>query len=185
MKKKIIVSVIIIIVIFIGWYLFPKHYSETLQGVYYQLGDTEISENLTIHLDGKLQNYITGKKSFEGTIDFETDGIQIVPEDRTNLQLIINLGEQGTIFSNHRNGKETILDLYMVGAVYASEDFSEITIMVNSIDSKGNSGSWSGSDGYIISVPADTREEALNISEELIPHVKRQGNSFIYDNDAE
>lgn len=42
----------------------PKRYETTLDGVYYQLGNEKVFEKVKIHLDGKLQNHISGKRTF-------------------------------------------------------------------------------------------------------------------------
>ncbi|RCW39903.1 hypothetical protein [Paenibacillus prosopidis] len=81
MKRKIAVLltiVTIVISIFSIWYFTPKRYSETVDGVYYQLGTEGISEGIKVHVDGKLQNHMDGKRTFktgfsmggEGTLDF-------------------------------------------------------------------------------------------------------------------
>ncbi|XEC97313.1 hypothetical protein AB6A23_12605 [Paenibacillus tarimensis] len=168
MKVKIIVLLMILIGIFSIWYLTPKRYTETLDGVYFQLGKEGIIEHIKIHFDGKLKNHINGKKSFKGAIDFEGNEVPRIPEDRTELELHYNGENFSTIFSAFRikddRGKIEP-DSYTFGWIYINDDFTQFTIKVFTID---DSGSWSHSDGLMITAPAKDREEALKKSEELI-----------------
>lgn len=71
MKRKIAILLMMIsmfVSIFSIWYFTPKRYSETVNGVYYQLGTEGIIERIKVHLDGKLQNHINGKKPLQALL---------------------------------------------------------------------------------------------------------------------
>ncbi|EFU39473.1 hypothetical protein PVOR_24379 [Paenibacillus vortex V453] len=56
MKTKILIAIVIALGIFLIWYLTPRQYTATLDGVYYQLDKEEVIENVKLHFEGKLQN---------------------------------------------------------------------------------------------------------------------------------
>ncbi len=78
MGKKIVVFVIILTVILVGWNFYPKHYTKTLDGVFYKLENEEFLENVKIHIDGKLRNHLFGKKEFKGTVQMEGNSLPVV-----------------------------------------------------------------------------------------------------------
>jgi hypothetical protein len=167
--RKIVITALLSLVIFSIWYFYPKHYNETLEGVYYQLGDEKVFENIRLHIDGELRNHISGEKTFEGTVEFEGTSIPKIPEDRSELILYIE-GGYGQIVSHFRagfNGK-AIPDIYQYGSVYTNNDFTQFTIAVYSRDPEGEHVSWSGKDGLMITVPAENRKEAIELSDKLM-----------------
>lgn len=64
--------------------IIPKQYTVNLEGVKYQLGteNNHFTKPITIRIDGKLQQSLTGTKTFKGTIDIDGEKIP-VPEDKT------------------------------------------------------------------------------------------------------
>lgn len=169
MKRIIAVSltiVVIVISIFSIWYFIPKRYSETVNGVYYQLGTEGIIERIKVHFDGKWKNHINGKRTFKGVIEIEGSKVPQIPKDRTKLELHYVGHNFTTIFSAFRIIDEKGAvdpDIFTYGWVYTDDKFSEFTIKVMNDD-----GQWSPSNGHMITAPAEDRQEAMKRSQELI-----------------
>lgn len=175
MKRKIAVLltiVAIIVSIFSIWYFIPKRYSETVNGVYYQLGTEGIIERIKVHLDGKMQNHINGKRTFKGVIDFEGSKVPQIPKDRTELELHYDGHNFTTIFSAFRiiDDKGRIEPyIFTYGWVYTDDKFSEFTIKVMNDDDQ-----WSPSNGHMITAPAKDRQEAMKRSQELFKEFEEE-----------
>lgn len=172
MKVKIIVLVMVLIMIFIGifsiWHLTPKRYTETLDGVYYYPEKEGVIEHIKIRFDGKLQNHINGKKTFNGVVNFEGNKLPRLPEDRQELKLLYSGHNFGSISSNFRikDGGGIEPDIYIYAYIYINDDFTKFTMRV--IDNNSSSFSQSESDALIITAPAKDKEEAMKISDEII-----------------
>lgn len=168
MKVKIFVVLILFLGVFSVWYLVPKRYVTTLDGVYYQLGNEKVFEKVSIHLDGKLRNHINGKRTFNGVVSFEGKEIPEIPKDQTELLLIYKGGNLSPIFSGFKvsEGVATA-QVYNYGMMYTNDQFNLFTITVFTIGDSGTR-TWTPSNGFMITAPAETREEALSISQKLI-----------------
>jgi hypothetical protein len=175
MKRKIAILLMIIsmfVSIFSIWYFTPKRYSETVNGVYYQLGTEGIIERIKVHLDGKLQNHINGKKTFTGVINFEGSKVPQIPKDRTELKLHYDGHNFTTIFSGFRiiDDKGRIEpNIFTYGWVYTDDEFSGFTIKV-----MDDNDQWSPSNGHMITAPANDRQEAMKRSQELIKEFEEE-----------
>jgi hypothetical protein len=148
------------------WYLTPKRYAKTVDGVYYHLGEEGVIEHIKIHFDGKLRNHVNGNKTFHGAVKFEGNKLPQLPKDRTDLELHYNGDNFSTVFSGFRviDARGVVApDIYTYGVVYINDDFTAFTIKVFA-----NDVSWSESDGSMITAPAKDIDEAMNKSEELI-----------------
>lgn len=147
---------------------FPKHYTVNLEGVKYQLGaeNNHFTKPVTIHIDGKLHQSLTGSKTFKGTIDIDGERVP-VPEDQRAL--VINFLDNGAgtiVYGYIENGRP---GLYSYGVLYTNSNFSEVTITTFQEDETGlfNRG-WTSENGEMITAPAANRTEALKISNELM-----------------
>jgi hypothetical protein len=169
LKGKIIISAIFVIAIFIAWNFYPKNYKETLNGVYYQLGNNDVTENIKMHIDGKLRNHLFGDKKFEGKVKFEGEMVPSISKDRGDLEFWYEKGV-GTINSFGRTDENGVLvpDIYHYGIVYINNDFTQFTIKVFYRNTDDDQGSWSKENGLMITVPADNRQEAQELSDKLI-----------------
>jgi len=186
LKAKIIISAIIALGLLSAWSVYPKPYNETVNGVYYQLGNEEILEDIKMHIDGKLRKPIFGDIKFEGTVAFEGEMVPRLSEDRGELDLWYERGF-GMVTSYGRTGEDGVLipDIYHYGNIYISSDFTQFTITIASRDSEDKQGSWSGTNGLMVTAPADNREEALEITNELLNDYHRDyirvGDTFLYN----
>jgi hypothetical protein len=92
----------------------------------------------------------------------------VVPEDQRELEL--NLGEHGQAHLIYAYVEQGKLRTYSYGQIFINEDFSQFTIRKYEIEETtaySSRGSWNPEDGYMLSAPAQNREEALSISNEL------------------
>lgn len=147
---------------------FPKQYTVNLEGVKYQLGaeNNHFMEPITICIDGKLQQSLTGSKTFKGTTDIDDEKIP-VPEDQRGLEIKFQDDGGGHIvygyFENGRPGT------YGYGVLYTNSNFSEVTIATFQKDKTDLSNrGWTSENGQMITAPAANRTEALKISNELM-----------------
>ncbi|MFB9324550.1 hypothetical protein ACFFSY_01175 [Paenibacillus aurantiacus] len=165
MKVKLSVVLILFAALFSVWYLVPKPYETTLEGAYYQLGNDTVFENVKIHLDGKLQNHWNGTRTFKGSVSFEGKGIPKIPEDQTELLLYYQGGNFSPIFSGYKvNGGIAVPMIYHFGMLYTNDRFTQFSLTLFS----GEPRTWLPSNGFVIAAPAQTREEALRISQKLM-----------------
>jgi hypothetical protein len=113
-----------------------------------------------ITIKGKLYRKIFNQDRFKGTIEISGE----VP---TNI--IIDKKQVEVVFLE--NGGSLLVGDSSYGNLYINKDFSELSIIVYElIESERDNVSyrWDPEDGLLISGPAKSRKEALNISNELI-----------------
>lgn len=169
MKVKALLVVLIIgLVLFTIWYFTPKNYTQTLNGVYYQLGNGEEAHDIEIILDGKLHHRFNGKITFKGTVEIRGTNVPSIPEDKTEIVLDYHGENRAPIFSAFRvvdyKGRVEP-DIYYYGLLYTNDKFSEFTIAVFN---DGDSETWSPSNGFMITAPARDKQVAIKISQNLM-----------------
>ncbi len=171
MKRTLLISITLVVIticVIAILQLVPKQYAVSLVGLKYQLGDEnkDFEEPIYINIDGKLQKSLTGSKTFTGTIDIHGEKIPVPLDQR---ELVIKFQEDGAghiIYSYIENG---IPGTYGYGTLYINKDFSEVTITTYERDEVNTSkGGWTSEDGFMITAPAITRAEALEISNKLM-----------------
>ena len=181
MKKLTVIGIIIFltitaIVLVINFY--PKEVNIDAQGIKYRLGVEHIgSEKLVnVKIEGKLYKRISGERRFKGTIDIEDEEIP-VPIDQRKLEIAIASNGWGAInypyFTSSK--KDNVVDgtnIHPYGSLFINSNFSKVTILLsdqNENESDGNIGeSWNSENGYMITVPASNRGEAILLSNELM-----------------
>ena len=143
-------------------YSVPKEIDQAFDGIAYGVGSksNQINKEVTITIKGKFYRKIFNHDRFKGTIAIKGD----VP---TNL--ILDRKQVEVVFLD--NGGSLLYGNSSYGILYINKDFSELSIIVYEFieSGRGNpSYSWNPEGGLLISGPAKTRKEALNISNELI-----------------
>lgn len=163
LKKLYLVFICIVgIVSFVVWYSVPKEINQAFDGIVYGVGSksNQINKEVTITIKGKLYRKIFNHDRFKGTIDLKGE----VP---TNI--ILDKKQVEVVFLE--NGGSLLFGDSSYGTLYINKDFSELSIIVYEHIESGRdnaSYSWHPEDGLLISGPAKSRKEALNISNELI-----------------
>jgi hypothetical protein len=175
-KKIVVVSILLIVGLSLVWYTFPKTLSHTLQGFAYQLGNEEVVEKVTIKIDGKFKRSLTGERTFKGTIDIEGEDIPVPLEERT-LELVFNDNNMGSIVYSYV--ENAVPRLYSYGFIFINEDFTQFTIAKYEKDvGEDFGGTWTSSDGLMITAAANTREQALSISKKLMSGYLERGETL-------
>lgn len=171
MKKKLWIPMVLLIVAFIVWilmYTYPKHYKFTIQGVLYQLGEenSDFVKPDTIFVNGKMKKNIKGVRTFTGIIDIKGENIPVPEEHR---QLKITLSEYGEAVLFYTYNEKGQPKHFAYGNIFVNDDFSKLTILKFTKDARNpDQSGFDGRSGYIISAPAQKRDDALEITNELI-----------------
>jgi hypothetical protein len=162
MKRKIkivSISILLISVTFSIWFTFPKQHTKTLQGISYQLGHEEEFNEVTIFIDGEVRRGFFGKMTFEGVVDIQGEALP-VPKGARNVTIMFNEDGHGDIvYAGFTDAKPFT---YSYGSIFANKDFTKVTILKFPWD-----------DGNMITAPAKSYTEALNISNELMKEYLR------------
>ncbi|KAA0965752.1 hypothetical protein FQ087_05585 [Sporosarcina sp. ANT_H38] len=180
MKTKFFVIPLLIAITFgviLSLKTFPKQFTVNLEGIKYQLGAGNIyfTKPITIHIDGKLQQSLTGSKTFKGSIDIDHEKIP-VPEDQRGLEIkFLDNGGGHIVYGYIEDGRP---GTYGYGVLYTNSNFSEVTITILQKDETDQTNrGWTSENGQMITAPAANRAEALKISNELMQDYLK-GNSL-------
>lgn len=153
---------------------FPRSIDETLTGVKYQLGAEGAkmgTEPATVVIRGKLHTSLTGKRTFKGEVTVVGEQIP-VPEDQRKIQILFASDGWGAMsypyFYFDKRGVIVGSDIYHSHSIFASKDFSQVTLLLNPWNGTEQTEGWSTDDGAMISAPASAREDALTLSNRLM-----------------
>ena len=148
---------------------FPRSIDVTLTGVKYQLsaeGAKAGTEPATVVIQGKLYTSLKGEHTFKGVVSIVGEQIP-VPLDQRKLE--IHFASEGWgvmaypyIHYNQRGAVEGV-DIYNSHILFANKHFSQVTLLLSTPQKV-----WNSDNGYMISAPASTREEALTMSNNLM-----------------
>ncbi|MEH7514743.1 hypothetical protein V7146_18670 [Gottfriedia acidiceleris] len=167
MKKIIVSCILLFFLVAIGfgvYYFIPKTVNESIKGVEYQLGAGHDQVNsVTIKIKGKLHQSLLGKRKFVGLIDVKGANYPNPNEDR-KLEIAFDQNGMGTIEYVYFKNEHPKIDSY--GILFANKDFKKVTIEELREDHNGKG--WSGKDGWMVTGPANSKGEALIISNELM-----------------
>lgn len=171
MKEKVINTIVILVIIVVMAALiipWPRGFVKDFNGVKYQLGpdNKTYSESVKISFNGIF------KKSYFGLLDdrfigyISIDGVDIKEDNEFNL----SFGEEknAILSQTYFVKSEKAMTTSTYGRLYIDEGFEELTIELYSGE-PGNKG-FNSFDGFIISAPAKTREEALLISKKFVSY---------------
>lgn len=158
--KKFMIGIAVFICIVLGilytLYRIPREFFREFDGIYYKLGDSSVSKEVTVGFYGYFTNGLWQEDKFEGTIKI---GDKLMPR----VKLSLSKGKSDIIYYYD----EETGDYKAYGTIYTDNLEERLTICVLTENENG-SGSWNGSDGYMISAPAADREEALKLSNRLM-----------------
>lgn len=165
MRRILLLVIGVIVLVFIGWATFrvyPRHISLSIRGIEYKLGSPQQEVHpVTLQLNGTLQTSLLGKRTFNGKVNIL--GSTVPNKDNAqSLKMVFNSELEAEIIYFDWNTQQ----FYQYGELYANRSFNEFTITVFQHEGKGFG--WSGADGLMISAPAQTRAQALQISNNLM-----------------
>ena len=186
-RMMLIGIIVIIITICVAWMVyitFPRSVNVTLTGLKYQLGaegKNASTEQATVVIQGKLYTNLKSERIFKGEVNILGEQIP-VPADQRNLE--IHFADEGwgvmayPYFHYDQRGATVGSGTYTSHMLFANKDFSHVTLLLNISDNKNLAQKpedgveqtviWNSSNGYMISAPASTREEALALSNKLM-----------------
>ncbi|PFH90578.1 hypothetical protein [Bacillus sp. AFS088145] len=165
MKKIIVSSIFLVFLVAIGvYYYIPKTVNKSIKGVEYQLGTGHDQINsVTIKIKGKLHQSLLGKRKFVGLINVEGANYPN-PNKNRKLEIAFDQYGMGTIVYDYFKNGQPKIESY--GIIFANKDFNKVTIEELREDHNGKG--WSGKDGWMVTGPANSKSEALVISNELM-----------------
>lgn len=161
-SKKLIFYIVIIILFILGViYFYPREISKDFNGIMYRLGDANYLENVKISIQGNISKGLLKGDKFEGDI-------LIGDEKLTKISMKFDDFDRGNLFYYDEN----VGEYRTYGDLISNNMKNEFTIIVlEENEEKSGSSSWSGKDGLMISAPASSRDEALDISNKLMKEI--------------
>lgn len=162
MGKKVILLIILGFIIGLLLYKIPWRHkiNTTLEGVQCRIGDTDYCEDISVTVQGDYFSYLFKDDKFEGKILI--DGYEDTLEGSW-VSLQFNDAGAVLVYENIVDGMPV---LNTVGTICCTSDFEQVLICISEPTDE-NDKSWSGENGLFIGAPADTREEAIDIAENL------------------
>lgn len=167
--KKVVVSFLILVFLtaigFGVYHFIPKTVNESIKGVEFQLGSGHDQVNsVTIKINGKLHQSLLGKRRFIGSIDVKGANYSN-PNKNRKLDIVFDQNGMGTVVYGYFENGVPHTESY--GILFANKDFKKVTIEEFREDNNGNKG-WTGENGWMATGPANSKSEALIITNELM-----------------
>lgn len=168
MKKHIYYITFILLIVLSVLYFYPRKFNRKYSGVAYRLGDSAYSENIKISFDGYLSKRLFKGDKFQGEINIG---------DKKLIRIILKFSSSNSPYgedSAHIDYYDESLEAYKnYGAIVARNIKDEFTICVLEADKDNKGGSsWSSKNGLMVSAPASSRSEALDISKSILGDMK-------------
>lgn len=157
-KKLVFYIVIIILVILVIIYFYPRSINKEYSGIMFRTGENNYSEHIKVKISGNRT-----KGLFKGD---KFDGVIIIGDRQLNkINMRFDKFHNGNLYYYDENTGQYVY----YGNLISSNLKDGFTICVlEGNEQKNGSSSWSSKTGLMISVPASTRNEALNISNVLM-----------------
>lgn len=141
---------------------FPKYINVRYEGIKYQAGNTDIAEPISIEIIGRrCRGLFREYDRFEGKIMI--DDLLL---DYTQMSLWINKDKSASLYISGGQGYTSTY-----GSMSIKNNFEKITIQI--YEQVQNAGGWSSGSSWLISAPCSTRDEAVRLSNELLPNIYR------------
>jgi hypothetical protein len=192
LKWWIITISLTIIVIGVAWVTYekyPRTIDLTLSSVKYQLGTEGAksgTEPATVAIQGKLHTSLKGERIFKGVVSIVGEQIP-VPQDQRKLEIHFARDGWGAMsypyFIYDERGAAVKPEIYQSHLIFANKDFSQVTFLIVTPIQKSEGGNrqtvWNAENGFMLSAPATSREEALTLSNKLMrDYLKPYGKSL-------
>lgn len=159
-KKRIFyITFILLIILSVisAAYFCPRKFNKEYRGVVYRLGDNAYSENIKISFDGYLSKRLFKGDKFQGVI---------IIGDKKLIKVNMQFDSSDRAHIEYYDESLSMYNDY--GDIVSSNIKGRFTICVLEAD-KNNSGStWSIENGLMVSAPANSRSEALDISKSIL-----------------
>jgi hypothetical protein len=161
LKNKFIILAIILFVVFGLVYFYPKKINKEYSGIQYRIGNDSYEEQTDITVNGYITRGLLQGDRFQGSI-------QIGEKELAKLDM--RLSDNHGAFLLYYD--EASGDFNSYGHMYMDNSRKKISISIfESNDLEKGKKSWSSKDGLIISAPAKSINEAIEITNELIRYL--------------
>ncbi len=160
-NKQIIIVIIILLVAGLGYFI-PQKINKEYSAIQYRIGNESYEDKIDIHINGYITRGLLQGDRFEGSIKI---GEKELP--RLDMRLSDNYGAL-LLYYNEASG-----DYSSYGHMYMDNSREKISISIFEPDEqeKGKK-SWSSKDGLTISAPANSINEAIKITNELVKYIE-------------
>lgn len=152
---------------------------EEFPAVKYRLGEEGAIENITIKIDGIYRRSLFSDDVFSGSIyiegyDFTNDKSGFSNLVSTLADVHIDSKGYG-MYKYVKIDSKRVLENLFQGEIFVKDKFSMITMTIMEEKSNENpNGGWNSANGILISGPAETRKEALQIANLLMKDLNLQ-----------
>jgi len=158
-KNAILFSTVFILLLVLAasiLYIYPRNISVNYDGIKYQSGSTDNGTSVNIEIEGNLRKKLFNKGSkFYG---------KIIIDDKTfeyaEWPLYLDNKNVGLLEYREADNMKTF------GQIITTNSFETFTLEVFKTQNGGYS--WNSGDGWLISAPANNRNEAVEISNVLL-----------------
>lgn len=152
--KLIILGVLVIVAVSIFPYV--NKVNKKLEAIKWKNNNPLVVEKSKVEIDGYVKKYLFRKDRFIGTINIEGKNFVFNDNDKNSNYVFSNIMQE-LMFINDKG------EYQQFGCIKSDSSFKNIFIAIN--DNKDiNSSSWCITSGIIISAPAKTREQAIEIA---------------------
>lgn len=150
---------------FLYW---PKQVHLDVQGVKYHLGEANAGheEFVQVKIDGEVWIDWKGIPTFSGTIDTGDDRLELT-EDQRKVKVKLNGIAGNNLISYGGFDANTGPFTFVYGRLYADKSFQNVTLNIFEETEGGGSG-WGSDSGLMVSAPASSRTEALEVANTLM-----------------
>lgn len=162
---------VVAVLIFLIIYSLPISIDKELNGILFRAGASEpdYSQPINIKIEGKYYRRLFTTYNFKGSIDvseWRQDADLEVLQDKSSCT--INIGKP--VFEGYwDNNTHSFGHSIDGGLFFMKPDTNEIMIIVFERDETGQAGTAGGQNGLYYAAPCNTREEALEIVNDIYP----------------
>lgn len=175
--KKLILIVLLILglgaIVGTLMYSMPKSVSLRLEGLEYRLGEANRDEvnPIVLVIDGRLKRSLFGNTTFTGQLYVEGEQLPILKGWR---EVSLSFIDDKFAFLGYFTAIDGVPMHYGYGSLFVNRDFSAFTISKYERETPDASHSgWSSEDGKMVTAPASTRAEAIELSNALMRDMLR------------
>lgn len=158
-KNVILFSTVLILLLVLGasiLYIYPRNIGVNYNGIKYQAKSTDSATSVNIKIEGNLRKKLFNKGSkFYGKIIIDN-----ITFEYTEWPLYFDKRNVGLLEYREADNMKTF------GQIITSNSFKTFTLEVFKTQNGGYS--WNSGDGWLISAPANNRNEAVEISNVLL-----------------
>lgn len=176
-KRMFFIIVILVYILMI----YPKTINISYPAIRYQLGEENSKKEFktTLDISGQIKKDFLLNKTFIGYINIKNiEGIEGFLlkkyDDDTYIKLLssevsVHLDKYDSGLLEYRMYEKGNIISETIGTIYFNSDYSKVTISLYEPYPKSDTSKhWDGGEGWMLSAPANSRNEGLGISNEVM-----------------